>query len=70
MKLQVRLRYEDDEDARPLCEIDPEQMEWIVREVGQWDCYHNGETQFDTSGQLVLNDSEAYFEVILHPREP
>ena len=68
----VRFRTPDSAKPAPFTEWPIGDLEGLVRRLRSWGVYdqETGETDFTFSGQFVLEDGDAYFEIIAHfPKE-
>lgn len=65
-RTQVKIRADWETDAKPLGEVEFDKIDDVIRKVLSWgiaDYEALGED--DLFGQFVVNDREAYFEIVI-----
>lgn len=63
--IEVRVRGADEVDGKFLCRVSHAALDSVIAELTRWGIYWDGDMHRETAGQFVLDDSGAYFEVII-----
>jgi len=65
-EVEVRIRNEDDLKSVHLTSWMLVDIEALFRELRSWSVMVNGELRDQITGQVVLEDGRAFFEIIVH----
>lgn len=65
---QVRIRHESDTESTSLgqVELDRDALNRLIPTLRGWGVVVDGEEVSEMTGQFVLDETGAYFEVVLH----
>jgi hypothetical protein len=67
--LEVRIRHENESKPMRLAVIEFEDIDTFFNVVKSWGVYADGAVAETFSGQFVVADDAAYFEIICHGKE-
>lgn len=65
---EVRIRYEEDPEALPLGDVPFFDLDQVVHFLSKWGVNYEYDSDFaygNITGEFVISDGKAYFEVML-----
>lgn len=64
-EVEIRIRHENDTTAVPLCTVPFDQIATVIPTLREWGIFMGVDTYVDATGQFVVDEGSAYFEVVV-----